>query len=88
MNVVLGTMIINKFIKKIFPMERPVMRVHSGAMAILASNSTLPPIITSVSNDAEPAATGDYKEPLNAQMGVQANYTVHVVNTKTVPHPQ
>lgn len=71
-------MYIDKFIKRIFPMDRQVVSTHSQDEATLASNKTPPPIETSVTKDAERVAMGYVNEPLKAQSDVYANHTICV----------
>lgn len=61
-----------------------MVTTESPAVAILTSNPSPPHIVMSDSNDAEHAATVDVKEPLEAQMNVQAYYSVHVVEDKSI----
>lgn len=85
MNVLFSTTYIDKLIERILPREGHGWPIRSQAVAILASNRTSPPVVISVSNDAEHRAMQDAKEPLKAQMDAYTNHTAHIVKARTIP---
>lgn len=83
--VLFSTTYITKFINEILLMERRAVPLQSWAMAVLATDPILPPIMASVRNEAEPATTGASKKPQIAETDVHANCTNLLAKAKIKP---